>query len=213
MSRDLDETGKYSRPVPASDLESTSSFELEMVRAAIAGDDRVQPALTVINGAQTGQVIPVEPGTTIIGRHESCDALLIGRGVSRKHLRLERVGDEVTVEDLQSTNGTLINGEVILQQRLHPGDRIQIGPATRLRLSYEDTNELKVRAQKYEESIRDDLTGAYNRRFFRLTLTHEVAVASRHKLPTSVALIDLDHSSKPMIDSAMPQVIECYAPL
>ena len=50
-----------------------------------------------------------------------------------------------------------------------------------------------MRAQKYEESIRDDLTEAYNRRFFRLTLTHELAFASRHKLPTSVALIDLDH--------------------
>jgi len=166
MPQDLDETGKYSRPVPTSDLESMSSFDLEMVRAAIAGDDKVQPALTVINGSQTGQVIPVESGTTVVGRHESCDALLIGRGVSRRHLRLQRVGDEVTVEDLQSTNGTLINGEVILQQRLFPGDRIQLGPDTRLRLSYEDTNELKVRAQKYEESIRDDLTGAYNRRFF-----------------------------------------------
>ena len=193
MSRDLDETGKFSRPASASDLESTSSFDLDMVRAAIPADDKVQPALTVINGSQTGQVIPVELGTAVIGRHESCDALLIGRGVSRKHLCLDRRGDEVTVEDLQSTNGTQVNGEVILRQRLRPGDRIQLGPDTRLRLSYEDANELRVRAQKYEKSIRDDLTGAYNRRFFRLTLTHELAFASRHKLPTSVALIDLDH--------------------
>lgn len=95
------------------------------MRASIAGDDKVQPVLTVINGSQTGQVIAVEPG---VGRHESCDALLIGRGVSRKHLRSQRVGDEVTVEELQSTNGTLINGEVTLQRRLFPGDRIQLGP-------------------------------------------------------------------------------------
>ena len=135
----------------------------------------------------------------------------MGRGVSRKHLRLERLGDEVTVEDLQSTNGTLINGEIILRHRLRPGDRIQLGPDTRLRLSYEDTNELKVRAQKYEESIRDDLTGAYNRRFFRLTLTHEFAFASRHKVPTSVALIDLDLSSRPTIGLVIQPVIESCA--
>ena len=193
MSRDADKTEQFSKPAKAPDPESTSAFDLDAVRAAMSRDETLQPALTIINGPQTGRVIPIEHGPVVVGRHESCEVALMGRGVSRKHLRLERLGDEVTVEDLQSTNGTLINGEIILRHRLRPGDRIQLGPDTRLRLSYEDTNELKVRAQKYEESIRDDLTGAYNRRFFRLTLTHEFAFASRHKVPTSVALIDLDH--------------------
>ena len=193
MPRDPDKTVQYSKPGPATDPESTSSFDLDAVRAAMSGDEKLQPALTIINGPQTGKVIPVEHGPVSVGRHEACDVVLMGRGVSRKHLRLERLGDEVIVEDLQSTNGTLINGEIILRHRLRPGDRIQLGPDTRLRLSYEDAQELKVRAQKYEESIRDDLTGAYNRRFFRLILTHELAFACRHGAPTSVALIDLDH--------------------
>ena len=194
MPRDPDDkTEQFSKPEPALDPESTSSFDLDAVRAAMSGDEKLQPALTIVNGPQTGKVIPIEHGPVTVGRHESCEVLLMGRGVSRKHLRLERLGDEVTVEDLQSTNGTLVNGEIILRHRLRPGDRIQLGPDTRLKLSYEDTQELTVRAEKYEESIRDDLTGAYNRRFFRLTLTHELAFASRHGAPTSVALIDLDH--------------------
>ena len=193
MSRDPDKTEQFPEQDQAPDPESTSAFDLDAVRAAMFGDDKLQPALTIINGPQTGKVIPIEQGVAVAGRHESSEVLLMGRGVSRKHLRIVRVGDDVSIEDLQSTNGTLVNGELISRHRLSGGDRIQLGPDTRLRLSYEDTQELEVRAQKYEESIRDDLTGAYNRRFFRLTLTHEFAFATPHGAPTSVALIDLDH--------------------
>ena len=193
MPRDPDRTERSSNPETTRDPGSTVSYDLDVMRSEMGSEEQLQPALTIINGSQTGKVIVLDNGLTTIGCHESCEVTLLGRGVSRKHLRLDRLGDEISIEDLQSTNGTLVNGDIILRHRLRPGDRIQLGPDTRLRLSFADSNELKVRAQKYEESIRDDLTGAYNRRFFHQTLTHELAFAVRHGAPTSMALLDLDH--------------------
>src|SRR5712692_1281497 len=63
-------------------------------------------------------------------------------GLSRQHLMLEREGDEWTVRDLNSKNGTLLNGvRLTTTSRLRPGDRITAG---HLLLIYGDTAEIKT---------------------------------------------------------------------
>jgi len=69
---------------------------------------------------------PLEPGATI-GR-EGCDITLSDPDVSRRHAAIQIVRDEVSIEDLGSTNGTLVNGQRIEERRrLSDGDEIQIG--------------------------------------------------------------------------------------
>jgi predicted component of type VI protein secretion system len=69
---------------------------------------------------------PVEPGTTI-GR-EGCDITLSDPDVSRRHAAIQVVGDEVSIEDLGSTNGTFVNGQRIeVRRRLGDGDEVKIG--------------------------------------------------------------------------------------
>ncbi len=51
-------------------------------------------------------------------------------GVSRRHFRLSRTGDQFYIEDLSSVNGTVVNGQRIPAHNLHPlrpGDRISLG--------------------------------------------------------------------------------------
>jgi pSer/pThr/pTyr-binding forkhead associated (FHA) protein len=51
-------------------------------------------------------------------------------GISRRHFRLSRNGDQFYVEDLSSVNGTVVNGQRIPSHNLHPlrpGDRIALG--------------------------------------------------------------------------------------
>jgi adenylate cyclase len=78
-----------------------------------------------------GQEVPEEFATDqiIIGRHEKCDLRLVDSMVSRNHCLIFREGKRFLVKDLESRNGTWINGRKIKnRRRLKLGDAIQVGP-------------------------------------------------------------------------------------
>jgi CheY-like chemotaxis protein len=64
----------------------------------------------------------------LIGRSSECDLHLFDPALSRRHCRLEWRDDHLMVEDLGSRNGTLVNGEKVLEPRvLAEGDMLRIG--------------------------------------------------------------------------------------
>ena len=65
-----------------------------------------------------------------IGRHPHCALLLDDREVSKEHARIEILGREFWVRDLQSSNGTFVNGQRTGAQQLRAGDRIRLGATT-----------------------------------------------------------------------------------
>ncbi len=64
---------------------------------------------------------------TTLGRRPYNDIVIDNLAVSGEHAVLQMVGSDVFIEDLNSTNGTYINGKAIKRQRLHDGDVIAIG--------------------------------------------------------------------------------------
>ncbi len=63
-----------------------------------------------------------------IGRASECDLCLAFDGsVSRQHARMEWDGHTWVIIDTNSTNGTFVNGERVTEQRLSPGDQIEVG--------------------------------------------------------------------------------------
>ena len=70
---------------------------------------------------------PLAKDVLTIGRLDTCDIVLSDSGVSRKHAEVRREGDEWVVVDLDSTNGTVVNGRPVRRHRLTPGDRIEVG--------------------------------------------------------------------------------------
>ncbi len=78
--------------------------------------------------ARHGEVYPLGDEVTV-GRAPGCGVVLDeDTFVSQVHARLFRRGRETYVEDLGSTNGTLVNGEQITEvTRLHRGDQVQFG--------------------------------------------------------------------------------------
>jgi pSer/pThr/pTyr-binding forkhead associated (FHA) protein len=63
-----------------------------------------------------------------IGRTSECDFCLVAdERVSRVHARLEWDGKAWTVVDLESTNGTMVNGKEISEHKLKPGDVLEVG--------------------------------------------------------------------------------------
>lgn len=73
---------------------------------------------------------PLAKDALSIGRLDTCDIVLGDPGVSRRHAEVRREGDEWVVVDLDSTNGTIVNGRPVRRHRLAPGDRIEVGETT-----------------------------------------------------------------------------------
>jgi phosphoserine phosphatase RsbU/P len=67
----------------------------------------------------------------VLGRHPECDIVVDSLDASRYHAQIIRIGEEFFLEDLHSTNGTLLNDEAVrIRQKLKEGDRIRISDVT-----------------------------------------------------------------------------------
>lgn len=87
-----------------------------------------QLQLVVHAGPLAGKGFPITGSVLTFGRDPDNDITLDDTQVSRYHARLIRQDDEVILEDLNSTNGTLVNGKPIVGQHvLQPADIISIG--------------------------------------------------------------------------------------
>ena len=92
--------------------------------------------LIVLAGENLGQMFPVGDAETVIGRAADASVRLKDDGVSRKHARIFQKDGDVSVEDLKSANGTLVNGQRIECAALKDGDKIQVGSTTILKFTY-----------------------------------------------------------------------------
>lgn len=85
--------------------------------------------LTVTDGPRElrGVALPVS-APVIIGRSPGADIVIADDFVSGRHARVSPAGTDAVLEDLGSTNGTLLNGERVTRPHtLRPGDVIDIG--------------------------------------------------------------------------------------
>jgi pSer/pThr/pTyr-binding forkhead associated (FHA) protein/uncharacterized protein YgiM (DUF1202 family) len=96
--------------------------------ATMPGDERQPVRLRMQLGPTIGQVYTMLGNTLTIGRAQDNDVVLDDPQVSRHHARVLRRGDQIIVEDLGSTNGTLVNGRRISGQHiLQPTETIAVG--------------------------------------------------------------------------------------
>lgn len=85
--------------------------------------------LIIAEGEDAGRSFALGEGERkIVGRAPECEIRLQHQGVSRRHCELENTGTVVVVCDLDSVNGTLVNGEPIAHAHLAPGDELALGP-------------------------------------------------------------------------------------
>ncbi|HUT34514.1 MAG TPA: HD domain-containing phosphohydrolase [Planctomycetota bacterium] len=84
--------------------------------------------LCVVNGQRAGERVKVRPGEALsIGRSGESDLQLLGLGVSRFHCVVEDHGRELVIADLNSSNGTFVNGQRVKRQPLQGNDTIEVG--------------------------------------------------------------------------------------
>ena len=91
-------------------------------------DDRPDLNLMVVTGTQLLARCKVpDEGEILIGRDASCDLVLDDDRVSGRHAKLSRRQGRLAIEDLDSGNGTWVNGQEVTRKDLEDGDEIEIG--------------------------------------------------------------------------------------
>jgi pSer/pThr/pTyr-binding forkhead associated (FHA) protein len=86
--------------------------------------------LYIIKGPLEGKIFDLEDETVFIGRSSRNDIQIKDAAISRKQIKIFKIGKKFLVEDLKSTNGTMINGELIEPGEgfeVDEGDSISIG--------------------------------------------------------------------------------------
>jgi pSer/pThr/pTyr-binding forkhead associated (FHA) protein len=85
--------------------------------------------IVIANGGFDGMEFVLKEEETLIGRNPTTDITLLDENISREHavILFDPESDAYTIEDLQSTNGTKVNGKGIRSHQLNPGDEIHVG--------------------------------------------------------------------------------------
>lgn len=174
--------------------EATAVVNLaDLRRAAPNKSNKSYHLLVHVQGTELGRVRELKQDQTLIGRSTDADLWLGDDGVSRRHARLVRDGNDFILEDLKSANGTFVQGERITTRKLADGDQIQLGPAAIFRYSVTDDDQRALLEQLYSTSVTDSLTGARNREYLDSLMITELSYAERHDHDLSFVLFDLDH--------------------
>ncbi len=112
--------------------------EIKRGRPRASREPGAEPCVEVRGGTSSGQRIMLGPGTHVIGRGAEADIRLDDGGISRAHAKLVLAeGGIVNLVDLDSTNGTYLNGAPVDVGVVREGDRIHVGPDVSLRFTYE----------------------------------------------------------------------------
>ncbi|HEY8946887.1 MAG TPA: FHA domain-containing protein, partial [Polyangiaceae bacterium] len=144
-----------------------------------------RPVLVVLNGQDMGKRVVLER-SILIGRDPAAELSLSDTMISWHHARIEDRGDGWALFDLDSTNGTTVNGEQKREFLLQPNDRILFAHTA---VSFELQDALK---EAYNENVErllniDDLSGLLVRRKFDAELSNLVEQARQKR--ASLALL------------------------
>jgi two-component system cell cycle response regulator len=180
--------------VHSRDGQDTTRQEDDEITGSVGRGPRSEAALTVLRGENPGALYALEGANIVIGRSPDVEVAIPDDTLSRRHARIQRVGTVYAIEDLGSKNGTFIDGRRVEQtEALEDGCRIFLGTRTVLHFRLHDAVELEAVRKTHALTVRDPLTGVFNRRHLQERLWSEAAFARRHRAPLALLLLDIDH--------------------
>ncbi|MDQ3816416.1 MAG: sigma 54-interacting transcriptional regulator [Acidobacteriota bacterium] len=119
-----------------------------MKEAASVG---MRPRLIVVSGALRGTVYDLAERDVYVGREPSNAVCISDPAASRRHCLVRNEGGRFSVVDLDSFNGTIVNGRPVMEQQLEHGDQIAVGDTLFLFLVGEDEGGAGPSLVQFEE--------------------------------------------------------------
>lgn len=108
----------------------------------------VEVSFQCIDGVDKGRIYRNLPTPVTLGREEGNSVRLNDERVSRFHAKIQEDHGQVVLTDLDSTNGTKVNGESVQLRLIRPGDRISVGRSVLVYGTWEDIRKSIDREKK-----------------------------------------------------------------
>src|SRR5205823_8076622 len=156
-----------------------------------------RPALVFLRGELLAVPIPLERNEVTLGRALDADVRINDARASRLHARITTECDEATgkarysLTDLDSTNGTILNGRPVTQAFLEDGDKFEVGDQL-IRFEMLDEIDREFQQQIRRLLVHDELTGLLTGKSFFSELRREAARAAAESMPFCVQMMDID---------------------
>lgn len=83
-------------------------------------------SVKILKGPKAGEKFSLSEGDNIIGRSPQCDIYINSPGISKEHAKIVVFNGNITLVDLNSTNGTFVNGVRIQKQKIKITDKVSI---------------------------------------------------------------------------------------
>jgi diguanylate cyclase (GGDEF)-like protein len=184
------------KPDDTSLMKAASEVEAFSGTLRRRGDRR--PALVFLRGELLAVQIPLEREQVTLGRALDADIRINDARASRLHARIRSELDEKSgltryrLTDLDSTNGTILNGKRIDSAYLEDGDKFEIGEQL-IRFEMLDEIDREFQQQIHRLLVHDELTGLLTSKSFFSELRREAARAESEDMPFCVLMMDIDH--------------------
>jgi diguanylate cyclase (GGDEF)-like protein len=179
------------------ETDSPTQIGPDSTAGSFASTDR-RPVLVALAGELMATPIPLERAEVTLGRALEADVRVNDGKASRLHASIKSEVDAVSgesvfkIRDLNSTNGTLVNGRAITEAVLRHGDKILIGSQL---FRFELLDEIDRAFQQQIQRLlgHDELTGLLSSKSFFTELRREAARAEQNSQQFCVLMMDLDH--------------------
>ena len=89
--------------------------------------DDIEATLVILAGPEEGTTYRITESVTLIGREDDCHVVLTDQRTSARHAMVFFASGEFRVRDLESTNGSLLNGSPLSEFAFHDGDDLRCG--------------------------------------------------------------------------------------
>src|SRR5947208_2541925 len=172
--------------------------EIDTVSGQYKRSGERRPALVFLRGELLAVPIPLERNEVTLGRALDADVRINDARASRLHARITTERDEATGEarysltDLDSTNGTLLNGHPVTKAFLEDGDKFEVGDQL-IRFEMLDEIDREFQQQIHRLLVHDELTGLLTSKSFFSELRREAARAAAESMPFCVLMMDIDY--------------------
>src|SRR5216684_3433952 len=167
-----------------------------------SGKDRQErerrPALVFLRGELLAVPIPLDRREVTLGRALEADVRVSDSRASRLHARIttepgeENALTRYRLTDLDSTNGTILNGTPIDDAFLQDGDKFEVGDQL-IRFEMLDEIDREFQQQIHRLLVHDELTGLLTSKSFFSEMRREAARAEAESMPFCVLMMDIDH--------------------